>query len=89
MVLSALQREKQVNLTLARTSIALQQSEGILSTHEIKLTYRFCFALPSNISRHSSQNYNSEEQQTLQVLRAVPSHLLITVLMIDHKAMLN
>lgn len=98
MALSALQREKQVNLLLACTTMIKmesilssheqQQFEGILGTHEIKL-YRFCFAFPSNISRHSSQNYNSEEQQKLQILRAIPSDLLVTVLVIDHKAVLN
>lgn len=75
MVWSVLQREKQVNLILACTiiikiestlsSIALWQSEGILCAHEIKLTHRGSFAFPSNISRHSSQNYYSEGQQKL------------------------
>ena len=69
--------------------IVLQQSEGILSMHEITLTYVSFFAFPSNISRYSSQNYSSEEQQRLQVLRAIPSDLLVTVLVIDHKAVSN
>lgn len=47
------------------SSIALQQSEGILSTQEIKLTYMFCLAFPLNISRQGFQDYSSEEEQKL------------------------
>lgn len=71
------------------SSIALQQSEGVLGTGEVRLTYRFCFALPSTIPKYSSQNYTSEELQKLQVLRALPLDLLVEVLVIDHKTVLN